>query len=159
MFPTLGEKIMGIQGDESQDLAVLTTEKAVEAPDLVGRELDAWLAEHVMGWTRYPEAMHPTDNRTIKGVLYCPPSYPYDWGKANCVPYYSSDIAAAMEMEDRIDALGMSNRYLNSLVFLVASDATTEDRIVSQFDWVHASAEQRARAAYQAMKGNHEPSK
>ena len=47
------------------------------------RTLDAEVAERVMGWTRHPETMHPTDNRTINGVLYCPPGIPADAGRLN----------------------------------------------------------------------------
>lgn len=72
------------------------------------RKLDAEIAERVMGWTRHPdEAMHPSDNRTIEGALYCPPGSPTaNLGGFNCVPYYSTDIAAAMEVVNTFIAKG-----------------------------------------------------
>lgn len=63
-----------------------------------GRELDALVAEYVMGWTRHPEPTHPTDNRTIGGVLYCPPGFPYDMNSANVVPCFSTDIPAMWQV-------------------------------------------------------------
>lgn len=68
------------------------------------RQLDAEVAEKVMGWRRYAEAVHPTDNRTINGVLYCRPEYPaHNFGGAlNVVPDYSTDIAAAMAVADKM---------------------------------------------------------
>lgn len=67
---------------------------------LSGRDLDAVIAERVMNWTRHPEAMHPTDNRTIQGVLYCRPEYPaVNFGGAlNVVPEFSTSIEAAMQV-------------------------------------------------------------
>jgi len=74
-----------------------------------GGEMDALVAERVMGWTRHPEKMHPSDNRTIGGVLYCMPGYPpYDAGGANVVPYYSTDIAAAWQVVEHFKWRGVS---------------------------------------------------
>lgn len=71
------------------------------------RSLDAEVAERVMGWTRHSEQMHRTDNRTIDGILYCPPDYPNtSLGGLNCVPYYSTDIKAAMNVVDAFIASG-----------------------------------------------------
>lgn len=70
--------------------------------NLTARKLDALVAEKVMGWTRHPEKMHPTDNRTINDVLYCPPGFPYDRNSANVVPYFSTDIAAAWSVVEKV---------------------------------------------------------
>lgn len=63
-------------------------------------EKSALVAERVMGWTRHPDKMHPTDNRTINGVLYCAPGFEgYNGGSSgqfNVVPPYSTSIADAM---------------------------------------------------------------
>jgi hypothetical protein len=74
-----------------------------------GRNLDVLVAEKVMGWTRYPEKMHPTDNRTIDGVLYCPPDFPYDRNAANVVPYFSTDIAAAWQVFAKFNYISIAN--------------------------------------------------
>jgi hypothetical protein len=71
-----------------------------------GRELDAKVAERAMGWTRHPEKMHPTDNRTIGGVLYCPPGCPYDAGSANVVLHYSTDRSAAWQVVEHMKGRG-----------------------------------------------------
>jgi hypothetical protein len=72
------------------------------APELSGRELDAAVAEHVMGFTRAPEPPHPTDNRAINGVLYYLPGTPWDRNQQNIVPYFSEDIAAAMQVVEKM---------------------------------------------------------
>jgi hypothetical protein len=82
-------------------------EQTNEVKHTAGRELDALIAEKVMGWTRYPAGMHPTDNRTISGVLYCPPYYPYDAGSANVVPYYSTNISEAWEVVTKLAERGL----------------------------------------------------
>jgi hypothetical protein len=77
------------------------------------RELDAQIAERVFGWTRHPERMHPTDNRTIGGVLYCPPGHPHDAGSANVVPHYSTDISAAWLVIQNLCSRGMKPNILS----------------------------------------------
>jgi hypothetical protein len=80
------------------------TDKALRAETTSfdeGRELDALIAERVMGWKRHPTKPHPTDNRSIGGVLYCPPNAPY-LSSLNVVPPYSTDIAAAWEVAEKM---------------------------------------------------------
>lgn len=117
-----------------------------------GRELDAEVAERVMGWTRHPEQMHPTDNRTIGGVLYCPPGHPHDSGSLNVVPYYSATIEAAMQVEDRIAELELRKPYLVALGRIVAKRATAAGEIVGYWHFTHACAEDRCRAALAAIE-------
>lgn len=112
------------------------------------RKLDAEVAERLMGWTRYSEVVHRTDNRTIEGVLYCPPDYPeVSRGGLNCVPYYSSDIAAAMKVEDRIAELNLKKEYVTALAIIAAKAATEAGEIFGYWHIAHATAEQRCRAA------------
>jgi hypothetical protein len=67
-----------------------------EINELGPRDLDAQIAQEIFGWTKHPDAMHPSDNRTISGVLYCPPGCEgMNGGSSNCVPYYSGDIGDA----------------------------------------------------------------
>jgi hypothetical protein len=74
--------------------------------ELSGRELDAAVAEQVMGFTRAPEPPHRTDNRAISGVLYYLPETPWDRNQQNVVPYFSSDVAAAMQVVEKMREQG-----------------------------------------------------
>src|SRR5882672_1615693 len=80
-----------------------------------GRSLDAMIAERVQGWTRHPERMHESDNRTIDGVLYCNPGLPGinggGAGHTNVVPYYSTDIAAAWQIVETLATKQMVKLY------------------------------------------------
>src|SRR5688572_23406410 len=62
------------------------------------RALDAWIAEHVMGFVRTDIKCHPSDNRTIGGVLFSPPGCNHDCGQSSYVKHYTTDPAAAMEV-------------------------------------------------------------
>jgi hypothetical protein len=69
-----------------------------------GRELDAVIAEKVMGWTRlshpYGEQTHKTlDGRTILADFLSAP----DGMK---LPHYSTDISAAWEVVEKLRELG-----------------------------------------------------
>jgi len=69
-----------------------------EILNLEGRELDAAVAEHVMGWTR---------ERTEKNNWYEPESRlwkPVD--STTNLPRYSSNIVAAWEVVERLHELG-----------------------------------------------------
>jgi hypothetical protein len=67
------------------------------------RKLDVEIAQRVFAWTPCYKDPHPTDNRAIEGVLYCPPGYPFDSrGALNVVKCYSTDIAAAMEVVEKM---------------------------------------------------------
>lgn len=71
------------------------------------RELDAEVAEQVMGWTRHVEKPDRTDNRQIDGVLYCPPDYPKTLlGGLNVVPHYSTKTANAMSVVEQLRTEG-----------------------------------------------------
>lgn len=111
-----------MRANEEGTLKAKSSRVAAEAADsvssLFGRKLDALIAEQVLGWTRHPDTMHPTDNRTIGSVLYCRPEYPATnfGGELNCVPYYSTDIAAAMEVVDRLASDGWDITLRNPLI-------------------------------------------
>lgn len=70
------------------------------------RERDALVAEKVMGWTRHQDKMHSTDNRTIKGLLYCAPGFDgYNGGSAgnfNVVPNFSTCPKACSEVKAKL---------------------------------------------------------
>lgn len=60
------------------------------------------------------------------------------------IPYYSSSIAAAFQVEDRVAELGLKSEYVQALQGELQSAIT--------WDFVHASPGQRCRAALQCVK-------
>jgi hypothetical protein len=71
----------------------------------------------------------------------------------NVLPY-STSIEAAMQVEDRIAELGLRTRYVLELAKIVDPRESREDKVALLW-WalVHASAEQRCRAALAAIGG------
>ena len=93
------------------------------------RELDALVAERVMGWLKHERY----------GLISVPP--------------YSTDISAAWQMEDRIAELGLIEEYcfqLNS----IANAHLDRDYFRQPQRWqlIHATPEDRCRAALKAVE-------
>ena len=102
--------------------------------ELEGRELDAAVAEKVFGKpSSYYDCPHFDKNRRMLSFCSCPD-----------LPRYSRDIAAAMQVEDRIEELGLEETYINRLIRLLGISAPYLDQL---FILVHASPEDRCRAA------------
>src|ERR1051325_8086807 len=84
-----------LAGNENQELAGATTDTAAETADLqscvAGRELDALVAERVMGYQRLPEWGAWRTQRIP--IVYS-------------VPPYSSDLAAAMQVLEKMREYG-----------------------------------------------------
>ena len=88
-----------------------------------GEELDALVAENVMGgkWIRFHDADYPdpdTEDGRVHATIVlpkdfdflCPPEYVEDTGECprtrySWIPRYSTDIAAAWEVIDKLDEL------------------------------------------------------
>lgn len=110
------------------------------------RALDFAVGEKVMGWFRRKGMMHGvaqdvlTDRNGSTYSVTC-----------GCLEDFnpSTDIDAAMRVEDRIAELGLRRGYYARLVQVVSQSIT--DRVFDSFDVVHASAEQRCRAALAAI--------
>lgn len=109
-----------------------------------GRDLDALVGERVFG-VKYG---------LIHGD-YCLED-PEDSIAYLVCPAYSTNIAAAFQMEERIDALGLSERYAYALVETVIPNSAfgfvnrgAYDKDI--FAMVHASAGHRCVAALTAM--------
>ena len=62
-----------------------------------GRELDALIAEKIFGWSLDP-------NRASDDICWLMP--PGGWHVAKSVPQYSTDIAAAMEVVEKLSEYG-----------------------------------------------------
>lgn len=87
--------------DSGEASTVVAAETAVSVSGLVGRELDALIAERVMGWT----SVHydgPTDRARYKWLGIPPDGRTYQTE----VRYFSTDIAAAMEVVERLREQG-----------------------------------------------------
>ena len=106
---------------------------------LPGSELDAQVAERVMGWK---------DVRSKSKNDY--------WGKKQDragrwrsarVPDYSSEPGLAYDVEERIKELGLFERYTKELSKIVRTKGIPAD-------W--ASPDQRCRAALKTVRSNHE---
>jgi hypothetical protein len=106
------------------------------------RERDAWIAEHVMGWTK---------ERTEENVWFEPISRlwkPLD--HITNLPYYFADISAAMRAEEKIMQMDANTRskYVLNLIDLVKVEnhsPFTADEIMLL---IHASAADRCAAMY-----------
>lgn len=70
----------------------------------------------------------------------------------NVLPY-SSSIEAAMQVEDQVAEMGLQSAYYRALLDIVAKSVT--NRLFHHFDLIHASAEQRCRAALAATESTH----
>lgn len=112
----------------------------------VGRELDSAVAERVMGWQRQHNYNYwmtfPDGSFELHALI------------ATWKP--STDLGTAMQVEDRIAELGLKHEYMRELTAIVAEVATQEDRLIEHFDWVHATAEQRCRAALATTQKEHD---
>jgi hypothetical protein len=93
------------------------------------RELDALVAEKVFGWQRCEAQLHPTDNRMIRGVGYCPPNWGTGERDVDVVPDYSTDIAAAWQVVEKMRGVIVSINPPN--------DAHDDEWCVEWFDGVH----------------------
>lgn len=119
-----------------------------------GREMDALVAERVMGWAIFTHNEGPnppywyreeTDNHSF----HLP------------IPKFSTDIAAAYAMEERIEELGLTERYIVELARIACGyDGLPETLIRLQrglyedqiWAMVHASPADRCRAALRAVE-------
>jgi hypothetical protein len=107
--------------------------KAEKLPS--GAELDALVAERVMGWMD----VRPVSKSDYSGKKQ---DRAGRWRSAR-VPDYSSDPLLAYEVEERIKELNLSHRYTEELTEIVR----TKDLPA---DW--ATPEQRCKAALNAVK-------
>lgn len=132
--------------DDNEALLPNTTE-AKQDGELTGRELDAAVAERVMGW--FDLKFLPQPNYFIGYA----PAMNKDAQCAVPVPPYSSSIADAMEVENKIAELGLQTRYVLELAKIVDPRNSREDKVAALW-WalVHSTAEQRCRAALAARE-------
>jgi hypothetical protein len=128
----------------------LTREIVLAEPP--GKRLDSWIAEKVMGWRKktFPgggggftawvdeneKVMKLISNSTMSETCYrCDYFRP------------STDTAAVWEVEEEIDKRNLRVAYCQALQIVIRS----QKDYVTTFDYVHATPEQRCKAALLAV--------
>lgn len=112
-----------------------------------GREMDALIAEKVLGWTDIrrvnPAVIHSfSADGNHANVGFSPVLY-----KHVPFPLYSTEISAAWEVEERIKELRLHTNYVAALKWVLINTG----EYVGMFDYIHANAEQRCKAALLAV--------
>ena len=111
-----------------------------------GREIDDLVVTEVMGWV-------------IEGVYYINKVTEFTTEKIHRNAWKPSlMIAAAYQMEERITELGLINRYCWELI---KNAANKEEQTHTRQSWalIHATPEDRCRAALKAIKIKNEKRK
>jgi len=124
-----------------------------------GRELDAAVAREVFGHSyqtmdricvngRWHDVFTRLRCRIELGINPADPPSGVHAGQDQ-LPRYSTDITAAMKVEDRIEELGLTLRYAAAIYEMCSG---LQDLSI---DWhmIHASPEMRCRAALLAVEG------
>lgn len=117
------------------------------------RDLDARVAERVMGWCQ--ETSHITPKATVTswrapaGTL----PIPYLLNFFGDIPLLSADPAAARLVEDEIERRGLWRAYTEALLLAVIDLPPGVDTIFEGWALIRATPEQRCRAALAAVEG------
>src|ERR1043166_4543964 len=112
-------------------------EKTAQLP--VGSELDAQIAERIMGW----KEVHPQDKARV--VFWGKKQDKAGRWRSARVPDYSTEPGLASEVEERIKELGLFERYTKELSNIVRTKGIPAD-------W--ASPDQRCRAALKTVRNS-----
>lgn len=116
-----------------------------------GRELDALVAEEVMGY-----AIGDGQGGYVvqKVIILRPDDGSAEWlgdGQKQ-LPRYSTDISVAFEMENHLEQIGLVDEYGFQVYAITEADETRAGiRNTNMFKIVHASPEQRCKAALLAV--------
>lgn len=134
----------------------------MDGKEMTGRELDAAVAK-VMGWRwvltdDHPCCvfMSPVDQQKSGGRILDGPTDSVGLGLSD-VPAYSTDHAAAYEMEAELERRGMASKYADNLYEIVADEKVDDWRWNQSADMyfaiAHASPLNRCRAALAVTEG------
>jgi hypothetical protein len=121
-----------------------------------GRELDALVAERVMGWKFIPLPKRNRSGLCIncgRAVWDDPRNRQTELGICNeedC--RYSTDIAAAWLVEERIAELGLIDEYCIELNAIANAHWDDGKRQPQRWQLIHATPEDRCRAALKAVE-------
>lgn len=124
-----------------------------------GTDLNVMVAEHIFGWRRIQGPTHDYDGAVEHGEVLVP----LDMSEAHAyammpprgrIPLYifvnrewSSDMSAAWEVEEKIKQLKLHVKYCGDLKRIVIGTG----EYVGMFDYIHATPEQRCKAALLAV--------
>lgn len=120
-----------------------------------GRELDALVAERVMGWADINQG-----TRKWTGIPPGRRSDTFSLAQFVAVSHYSTDIAAAWIVTRKIKDLDLKHEYVVALVNIIFANVKggvecTMNwlKATSDFAWlmIHATPEQRCQAALKAV--------
>jgi len=114
---------------------------------LTGRELNTAVAEKLMGWKRMPV------ESVFGNFMYAPPDGSHQRWPVG-VPAYSSDVAAAKQVEDRIAELGLEHEYAGALLEQTGNTQYQSSLPVIVWAIVRATPEERCRAALSVIETN-----
>lgn len=125
------------------------------------RELEVRVAHDVMGWRfvrqggmRVDSFLLPPDEVAWyidKYVITKPTDEDFQHdGKATRVPKFSTDIGAAMQVEDRIEQIGKCREYCDALARVVG---VTNLGVKDFWNLIHATPRQRCLAALATTEG------
>lgn len=117
-----------------------------------GPELDALVAVHVMGWELMPPIPQPDDG--CADIYY----RDGDWSLVALedMSAFSTDANCVREVEAEIRQQGLAGKYVACLVRKVDPNnrsVYTPESELDLFPLIHATPEQRCRAAYKAVMG------
>lgn len=108
--------------------------------ELLDRELNAWIAEHLMGWTQicfnesgaFYHGAHP--NR---------PKFPWE-----TIPVYSSALSLSRKAEEKIKKLEVQHDYIQNLASVLWPEDSEDSWFLYCFGLTTASARQRCEAMW-----------
>lgn len=125
-----------------------------------GTELDALIAEHIFGWWRLKSPSFDYDGPCESNDVLVPPTLLSKEEAFRCMPpkgvvpftyfvnrNWSTRISAAWEVEEKIKTLRLHVEYSQALRQVVMSTG----EYVGLFDYIHATPEQRCKAALLAV--------
>lgn len=110
-----------------------------------GRELDVRVALQVMGWTHDERGFVDPNGEHFQDQWKKYPIYP---------PKYSTDIAAALEIEEKLKARGLVSEYVEELRIVCGVEELGWDACYGDeemFLFIHATPKQRCLAALKAV--------
>lgn len=127
---------------------------------MTDRELDAWIAEHVMGWrncepnqnSRKWEFTDGDDEPYVKGIGLCPPSQDRRRFSRRQLPYYTTDLNACAQAQRKLAEKGLMREYDASLWMIYWEPIESDVRFIGQYGVFLATARQRCEAMYAIRK-------
>lgn len=116
-----------------------------ESEQLSDRQIDVLVVTTLMGWKKVAV------QSVLAGVMYQKPGVDHlVW--AVSIPEFSTDIASAMLVEDRIAELGLQSRYASELLHIIQREAEAANQHWGTWNLIHAAPRPRCLAALEAVR-------